>query len=512
MKGSITVFATLVMMLVSQFLFTLLEGARNIAMNNIARVNSESVVESIFAQYCRPLWDEYHLLVYDAGKKPNSNEVDLDDIEKYMKTLNTENFQISSEDAVQLGTSMLRLSMENVDFSKYSIITDDKGEIYAKEITSYMKKNLGYELARGLYSEYKSISEISSDSSYDDESIDNAMDSLSVSDNKNTHASPIYTRNNKFSTDISIPTARASKVPKEESKEASNPLVSVQSSRASGILSQVVMENTVSGNEISISDRVSSRELVQGTGDENISNDWYEKLLMQQYFLSYLSSYENPIEGHALNYEIEYLIGGKASDKDNLKLVVTELLGIREACNMMYLISSPSKQAQALALATALGAVTVNPVVIEGIKWGILAGWAYCESVLDVRALLAGDNIPVIKTDVSWTSNLTNIPSLLTGEAKAKSSSLGIGYSTYLGVLLMTKGTETLAYRAMDVQEATVRQKEGYSEFRMDTGICNLEADIEYKYHAIFLSFVNIINTSDSCFLIQDKVEYSYYT
>ena len=67
MRGSITIFATMLLMLVSQFLFTVLEAGRNLTLTNIACMNSEAVAESVFAQYCRPLWDEYHLLAYDAG-------------------------------------------------------------------------------------------------------------------------------------------------------------------------------------------------------------------------------------------------------------------------------------------------------------------------------------------------------------------------------------------------------------------------------------------------------------
>ena len=62
MRGSITIFATMLLMLVSQFLFTVLEAGRNLTLTNIACMNSEAVAESVFAQYCRPLWDEYHFL------------------------------------------------------------------------------------------------------------------------------------------------------------------------------------------------------------------------------------------------------------------------------------------------------------------------------------------------------------------------------------------------------------------------------------------------------------------
>lgn len=100
---------------------------------------------------------------------------------------------------------------------------------------------------------------------------------------------------------------------------------------------------------------------------------------------------------------------------------------------------------------------------------------------------------------------------LLSGNTKAKSSDMGIGYKSYLGVLLFTKSKSTMAYRAMDVQEATVRMTEGYGSFRMDNCICEINADITYKYHGLFLCFVNLLNGADNEFLIKNKAQYSYY-
>lgn len=98
MRGSITIFATMLLMLVSQFLFTVLEAGRNLTLTNIACMNSEAVAESVFAQYCRPLWDEYHLLAYDAGSDAMGN-VDIENVKSYMKKLTTDNFKISDSGA-----------------------------------------------------------------------------------------------------------------------------------------------------------------------------------------------------------------------------------------------------------------------------------------------------------------------------------------------------------------------------------------------------------------------------
>lgn len=511
MRGSITVFATLVLMLVSQFLFTTLEAGRNIALTNIARMNSEAVAESVFAQYCRPMWDEYRLLTYDAGSDAYGN-INTDEIETYIKNITSENFMISTDDAIAFGTNLPRLSMDEVDFSQYAVMTDDNGSVYTNEVVSYMKKNLGYEIAKGLYGQYQSLSDTAANSKYDDAGIDDAIGSLENAGNSDgsgrSIARPSVARSAPASSDTG---SDKSSDNKSSDSTPENPLVKVQQAKAGGILSQVVNEGTVSGNTINTSERVSSRTLNTGTGDLSDTDDWYAKILLQQYFLTYMSNYTSHDNQHAMNYEIEYIIGGKSSDKENLRVVVSEILVIREAANIGYLMSSPAKQAEALGLATALAGVTLNPAIVEAVKWGLLIGWAYCESVLDVRALLAGDKIPMIKSDATWTSGLGGISEILSGNAKAKSSEMGIGYTSYLGVLLFTKSTSTMAYRAMDMHEATVRQAAGYENFRMDNCICKMSADVTYKYHGIFLCFVNLLNGATDEFQIKNKAQYSYY-
>ena len=182
MRGSITIFATMLLMLVSQFLFTVLEAGRNLTLTNIACMNSEAVAESVFAQYCRPLWDEYHLLAYDAGSDAMGN-VDIENVKSYMKKLTTDNFKISDSGAfaggtIVNGTSMLRLSMDELESMKYVLMTDDGGDVYTNAVVSYMKKNIGYETVKNLYSQYSSLNENKSAGEYDDSKIDSALKAL----------------------------------------------------------------------------------------------------------------------------------------------------------------------------------------------------------------------------------------------------------------------------------------------------------------------------------------------
>lgn len=505
MKGSITVFATMLLMLVSQFLFTVLEAGRNLELKNVAKMNSEAVVESVFAQYCRPLWDEYRILTYDAGSDSAGN-VDVENIKAYMKNVSADNFKTGTDGSISSGTSVLRLSMDELDPVKYALITDDSGDVYARQVVSYMKNNLSYEAARKLYSKYSSMKDTADNSQYDDSSVDNAMDALKEREKgDNNTVRPSVARGTPSGSKNKSSSQNASNV-----TETENPLVKVQQVKKTGILSQVVNEANVSGNSIDTSECVSNRRLHQGTGSFSYEDDWYSKILLQQYFLTYLSNYTDSGSGHAMNYEVEYIIGGKSNDKDNLKKVVTEILLIRAACNAAYLATDQSKQAEAAALATVIGAVTLNPEVIKALKMGIMAAWAYCESVLDVRALLAGDKVPLMKSDSTWTTELLGMTTMLTGKAKAKSCSTGVSYKNYLGMLLFFKSEKAMAYRAMDVQEATVRQTQGYENFRMDNSICEMSIDVTYKYHGLFLCFVNLLEGADNEFSIKNKARYSY--
>ena len=77
-------------------------------------------------------------------------------------------------------------------------------------------------------------------------------------------------------------------------------------------------------------------------------------------------------------------------------------------------------------------------------------------------------------------------------------------------MLLFFKSEKAMAYRAMDVQEATVRQTQGYENFRMDNSICEMSIDVTYKYHGLFLCFVNLLEGADNEFSIKNKARYSY--
>ena len=57
---------------------------------------------------------------------------------------------------------------------------------------------------------------------------------------------------------------------------------------------------------------------------------------------------------HSLSYELEYIIGGQKSDRENLKKTVNRILLIREGMNYATLAKSAKMRGEAMALAAAI--------------------------------------------------------------------------------------------------------------------------------------------------------------
>lgn len=99
---------------------------------------------------------------------------------------------------------------------------------------------------------------------------------------------------------------------------------------------------------------------------------------------------------------------------------------------------------------------------------------------------------------------------ILSGTAEAEDCSGGLDYKSYLGVIMLGKTSETLAMRAMDLQESSIHKKDGYSTFQMDHCISQFSFTAEYCYEPMFYSFVYLISTGGEGMKISNQGAYSY--
>lgn len=470
-KGSITLFSLLSLLLITATMFALLEGTRLQEMNRMADLQTENALESAFAGYNTCLWETYHIL----GTPDNQ-------IEQQVKSV--------ANGRIGKGTNLLQMELSEMKITESERLTDAKGRVFIRSAAAYMKDNWVYEAAKEIYSQYEAIKHLMEDSSMNENDIGDALQE--VEDAKN-------------SSEKITPRGRSSAIDVEEIlKEA-------KEWKEQGILNLLIKDTGgLSTSKQDFGDGLCKRKLQKGTDNvEEIT--WKERLLFQQYLMTYMSSFHDTKESHALSYEAEYLLGGKESDIENLKVVAWELLAIREVINFTFLVSNPQKQAQVEAASLLVAGATLNPAAMNVVKAGIMTAWALAESILDVRALMDGKRIPLLKSEDTWTTELEKLSEITSGEAMAKESKWGIGYEEYLMVLLLMAKEEDVAMRAMNAQEATIRTIYKDKSFRMDTLLVKVNMEADYSYQPIF-PFLHVIDAEERWeYKVLGKAAYGYY-
>lgn len=435
-KGSITIFSTLIMVLVASVLFVLLEAARVQELKHISKLQTDLALEAVFADYNALLWREYKLLAVDS--------TNLQEKLTFYGNART--------GAPKGGLNLLQTQVESISTTQLTLLTDGNGDVFRKAVANSMAGTLGFDIAQEVFNQYEVVNDLVKSGNWNPGWIEQgAAQSFSF--------------------------------------EGVNPLNIAKNLLGVDMLSFVLPETTPLSNHIVFTaGLVSNRTLAQGISPEVIEVNWMEDIVFQQYLLKYMSNYLNPKEERGFAYELEYVIGGADSDVENLNIVVSQLLFIREIINFLHLTLDPSKYQEASRIALVLAGVSANPYVIETVKLGLLTAWAFGESVLDVRALLQGKKIPLLKSADTWTLQLENIASIMDKRVLAKESKWGLSYSDYLGILLMFQQDDNLAFRTMDAQETTLRKQLYTSEIYLDHFCVQAEVEIRYRFHPVFYS------------------------
>ncbi len=479
-RGSMTVFAAMSIMLVAAFLFALLESARIVEMRKMVRIQTDSVLESVFAAYVKPMWENYHLLTWNAG---DGEQLSFSEKEAYIRDL-SEEMRLSKK------ASLIQMEMTGVSFDRYLLLTDENGKAFVSAAAAYMQRFLPLAELKQIYGNYEAADLLEESQKGKEDALEKSLETIKTIEESEED-----------------PKEEKAALP-EELQE--NPLETVKKAKNSKILDLVVTDkNNISSASMEMSRLPSRRRLASGNLKTDLNASWLETVLFDQYLVSSFSNYTNIMEGRALNYELEYLLCGKGTDVDNLEGCVMRIIGIREVANLLYLMTDAAKQSEAMAAATAIAGASLNPAIVEIVKLGLLAAWAFAESVLDVRTLLNGGSIPLIKNSAQWTSDLLHLPSVFTGSVQAESSG-GLDYTSYVGLLLFSQDSGRLAYRAMDLQESAVRMLDGYHDFCIDHMVLDAEITACYRAHSIFLGMESITAGMDGEFQLTGSSSYSY--
>lgn len=186
-----------------------------------------------------------------------------------------------------------------------------------------------------------------------------------------------------------------------------------------------------------------------------------ERLLTGEYMDRFLTDFLSE-EKKQVQYEEEYVINGKNSDEENLKETVKSLLTIREGMNLIHILSDAEKRQEAKALAAAVtGAVGLAPLT-GVVAFFVMTVWALGEALMDVKTLLEGKHVPLMKTRATWKLKLEQLLDIgkqgkLGGGGEDQD---GLDYEGYLKILLFLGEPGTIYYRLLNVIQMNTRRKQ----------------------------------------------------
>lgn len=284
-------------------------------------------------------------------------------------------------------------------------------------------------------------------------------------------------------------------------KEKESALERVKDLTGDGILKLVLPEGTVvSGRRLEL-DAVPSAEGEKGEGGREMEygkfsglrssagvKNLVQRLMVCEYGVRYFKGFEKEKAKEGM-YELEYMINGGERDKENLIGTIKQLVIIRQGMNLVHALSDAGKRQEARGLALAIiGGIGLLPLV-SIMTFFILSVWALGEALSDVRILLDGGKIPLIKTAADWRLGINELLELgrgngLLGECQEEGN--GLDYTGYLRILCFWQYGREMVYRMMDVIQLAVGREQPGFLMRKCACIVDMKAGVGGK-HVFFL-------------------------
>lgn len=475
-RGEITVFLSLILLVVFSLMASLVESVRLQSVRMQLETAADASILSEFAAYNRELYENYDVFFFDGsyGNTILSESVIQEHLYKGMEyNLNPE------KDTILANTDLLQITHTSSDIEQMALATDDKGAVFRESAVAYMKNLYGLDIVESLNEQYKWI-----------KSANEQGQQYEVQESENSNTLSLLEQEK----------AKVDEENQEKAKEAAkleNPVAAVSEKKALGILNLVCKDTTkISQKSVDLSILPSSRTLNCGTGLTSYQDGLPEEILFQMYLMEKFPNAltEETDTSNNLKYQLEYLLIGKEHDVENFKGTINRLLFIREGVNFTYLLTDTQKMAEAEAMALALVGYTGIIPLVTATKYALLFSWAYAESIQDIKSLLAGGKVSLLKTATNWKTTLKNIGKEEVLSSGNESEEKGLSYQDYLRLLLFISNKEEVQMRALDLIEINIRNTEGNQNLKLDHCIYMLKISMEADTKSI-LSGLYFIKT-----------------
>ena len=458
-RGSITVFLALILSASLVFVLVVTEASRYAGLRLTARQAGTTAADSLFASFNRNLLEDYGLLFYDGGRGTESIRCELieNDFQHYY-------YENANKSIALLGGSFFRIG--RVDASVTEIITavDYNGEIFVRSALDFFK----YDAVSEILDRIQEQLELISQGDYIKEASENSDKSSLLEQIK-----PLE------------PADSGSEQEGEEGFDHERLENSINESaigaaervRARGWLWLALPgDKTISGKKLNMTGLPSEadRDLRKLNNTNSVFDSISDRVLFNEYLLATFPCFVSETPETGPHYQLEYLITGKQSDDKALKSVLDKMLLTREGMNMLHIFTSGPKRTAVEELTMLLVGWTGIAPLIAVVEVGLIAAWAYAESIMDMRILLSGGKVPLVKTEEDWSLHLSTLVEFFLGaDTTARNHDKGLSYEDYLRLQLFAADSHDLAYRAMDLIQTS--QRETNPGFTMSSQIYAME-------------------------------------
>ena len=479
-RGSITVFLALILSASLVFMLVVTESSRYAGLRLISRQAGGAAADSVLASFDRTLLEDYGLLFYDGGRGAESIrcEVIENDFLHYY-------YENANKSKLLTGGSFFRIGRADVRLSEIITAVDYNGEIFVRSALDFFKYDAIEELVERIR---KAL-----------DMVDKGAEVLEAAENGNEEdlLEQLKPMTPAEGTGAEGEEGFDQERLEEEIEESA--IGAAQKVRAKGWLWLALPgEKTVSGKQLATAGLPSQtqRDTRRLSNKSSLFNSTTDCVMFNEYLLSLFPCFLSEEPETGLHYQIEYLITGKQGDDKALRSVLDRLLLMRQGMNMMNLLTDSSKRATVEQITMVLVGWTGIAPLIAAVEVALIGAWAFAESIMDMRILLSGGRVPVVKTAGDWSLSLSNVKDFLLGAAFPPSEHPnGLSYEDYLRLLLYLTDSHDLAYRAMDLIQTAKRETD--PSFTMSSQIYAMEFKTTVSATELMTSLPVARNTPD---------------
>ena len=457
-RGSISVFLALLLSASLTVSLACLEHARLYGFRSRLEMAAESAMDSLFAAYDGDVFNDYGLLFLNGESLPGERSME-DDITVHLeKEMNPQTGHLF------FSGNLFRSEVKDVWLTGTWSAADRGGELFIRDALDYMKYSLV-----GI-------------------GIDEIMEQAGLVNDGEKAAEEARKQEEESGTAYTLDEETHESTTYDEVTQGSW-LEKVKEIREKGWLELIIPIDRVSSKYETTKAGFPSEEYLTYARFFEPLREYLisDQLVFNEYLLESFSCFANVEKPEGMQYQLEYILCGKKSDRKNLESTVLRLLLIREGLNLASLMGQTTMRRKTEAAASAIAGWTgIAPIVLL-VQTAIAAGWAFCEAITDLRTLLGGGKVPLVKSEADWVITTDNIQLLLGGNLNlAGNGEKGLDYLAHLRIALFTADMQTKAYRAMDVIQETIRLKR--PDFSIASCLYAVTARVTVTAEALFVT------------------------